>query len=156
MNKIYKKNRKGVATLPTVIMIGGIIIELAIAGVVVGYAFTESGSGMRLSTEALFTARAGADDAIYKVIRGGYQPSYTLIVSGTPDTPSERKSEITIEKDPVDLEGRYGTCNVIWGCYFRVRSLGLAANRRRKIESVLSVDPATREIRISYIKEIPV
>lgn len=137
-------------------MIGGIIMELAIAGVVVGYAFTQSGSGMRFSTEALFTARAGVDDAIYKIIRGDYQASYNLTVTGTPGTQGERKAEITVEKDPIDLSAKFGSCSVVWGCYFRVRSLGFAASRRRKVEAVLSVDPATREIRVSYIKEIAV
>jgi hypothetical protein len=150
------KNSRGVATLPTVLMIGGIIMELAVAGVVVGYAFTQSGSGMRFSSEALFTARAGADDATYKIIKGDYEASYSLTVSGTPGTQSERKADITVEKDPVDLSAKFGTCDIVWGCYFRVRSLGYAASRRRKIEVVLSVDPATREIRVSYIKEIAV
>jgi hypothetical protein len=156
MSFSFLKRQNGVATLPTVLMIGGIIMELAIAGVVVGYAFTESGSGMRFSSEALFVARAGVDDAIYKIIRGDYQPSYTLTVSGTVGTASERKTEVTIEKDPVDLLEDLGSCSVFWGCYFRVQSLGHVVGRRRKVESVLSVDPLTREIRIDYIKEIAV
>lgn len=131
-------------------------MELAIAGVVVGYVFTESGSGMRLSSEALFAARAGVDDSIYKIIRGDYEPSYTLLVSGTTGTVSERRAETTIEKDPVDLISRFGSCLMPWGCYFRVRSTGYAVGRRRKIEAALSVDSGTREIRISYIKEIAV
>lgn len=140
------------ATLPTVLMIGGIIMELAVAGVVVGYAFTESGSGMRLSTEALFASRAGVDDAVYKIIRGDYTVSYTVIVTGVVGTRSERKADVVIEKDPVDL----GSCNILWGCYFRVRSTGRAVFRMRKMEAVLSVDPDTREIRVRYLKEVPV
>lgn len=156
MSFFFLKHQNGVATLPTVLMIGGIIMELAIAGVVVGYAFTESGSGMRFSSEALFVARAGVDDAVYKIIRGDYQSSYTLTASGAAGTASERKAEVTVEKDPADLLEAPGSCGVFWGCYFRVRSLGHVVGRRRKVESVLSVDPLTREIRIDYIKEIAV
>lgn len=148
----FIKNEQGVATLPTVLMIGGIIMELAVAGVVVGYAFTESGSGMRLSTEALFAARAGVDDAVYRIIRGDYEPSYTVIVTGVAGARSERKADIVIEKDPADL----GSCDILWGCYFRIRSTGRAVSRMRKMEAVLSVDSNTREIRVRYLKEISV
>src|SRR3990172_8277585 len=60
---------RGVWTLPTMLLLGGIIIEIAIASAFLTYYFNVTNLAARLSAEALAAARAGADDAIIKVVR---------------------------------------------------------------------------------------
>ena len=154
MNKdIAKKNKasgeRGIAALPVILLITGIIMEIVIAGGILAFSFSTGNYGTLLSTEALFGARAGTDDALYRVIKNNYKPSYNLNVTAGTHTVSV---DITIEKDPPDL----GQCSLSsgWGCRYRIISTGRVLFRARKLELILSVDPQTREIRKESLKEV--
>lgn len=140
---------KGVAALPVILLISAIIIELIIASAFIAFSFSTGSYGTQLAAESLFGARAGADDAMYRVIKNTYASSYNFSVTIGPRTVT---SEIVIEKDPADL----GVCSVSWGCRFRIRSRGRSFIRERRVELILSVDPATREIRKESFKEIEI
>lgn len=142
--KICRK-RNGIVSLPTILMVSGIIAEIALTGVILAFLFSSSGLGGRLATESLAAARAGIEDGIYRVITNNYTNYYTITVGE-----NNRLVEVTIEKDPVDL----GVCNVSWGCRFRIRSIGHAFLSNSKMEVILGVDPLSREIRIQSLKEI--
>ena len=55
--------------LPTVLLIGGVIIEIAIAGVFIVYFLGQSSFGVKWSAEALAAGRTGVYDAVLKIIR---------------------------------------------------------------------------------------
>lgn len=147
---IIKNNNRGIAALPVILLISAIITEIVVAGAFVAFSFSSGSFGSALSNEALFGARAGAEDAIYRVITNTYQPSYSLVLTVGNHTVN---NDIVIEKDPIDL----GTCSVVnWGCRFRITSTGKVVFRQRKIQVILSVDPLTREIRRDSFKEIEI
>ncbi len=60
---------KGTVTLPVVILMGGIITEIAIAGAFLAYFLSQSGFGLKLSAEAFAAAQSGIEDAKLKIIR---------------------------------------------------------------------------------------
>lgn len=141
------REKTGIISLPTVLAISGIIAEVALIGVILAFLFASSGLGGRLATESLTAARAGIEDGVYRVIINNFESNYTITVG-----PNNRLVEVTIERDPVDL----GTCNVSWGCRFRIRSTGRAFLSNSRIEAILGVDPLSREIRIQSLREIQI
>jgi len=139
--------KSGIISLPTILMISGIIAEIALVGLLLAFLFSASGFGGRLATESLAVAQAGIEDGVYRIITNNYTSNYTIAVG-----PNNRLAQITIEKDPADL----GTCAVLWGCRFRVRSTGQVFLSNSRIEAVLGVDPLSREIRIQSLREIQI
>jgi hypothetical protein len=138
-----KTGKRGVAALPTILMLSGIVGELVLSGVLLSFLFSRSGLAGRLSAEASALARSGAEDAIYRIVKDDYQTPYTL------DLGNGRKADILIEKDPVDL---VPSCGVSWGCRYRVTSSGRALSSNRETVIILGADPLSREIKIQSIK----
>ncbi len=78
MTKIFQKNiknKKGLAFMPTVLMIGVIMAELGIALVFLIYLSNLSSFSTRVSQEAMFAARTGVNDAILRIGRDKTFPS---------------------------------------------------------------------------------
>lgn len=143
---------KGVAALPVILLISAIIIELVVASAFLAFSFSTGSYGTQLAAESLFAARAGSDDAMYRVIKNDISPGTTMYNFSVTIGPRTVTSEVVIEKDPVDL----GSCSTAWGCRFRVRSKGKSFIRERKVELILSVDSTTREIKKESFKEIEI
>lgn len=137
----------GVAALPIILLISAIIVEIVAASAFLAFSFSSGAFGTLLATEAFFGSRAGADDAFYRVIKNSYRSSYNMTVDAGTHTVSV---DVTVEKDPVDL----GLCGISWGCRYRIRSTGTVFFRSRRTETILSVDPNTREVRKELFKEI--
>lgn len=148
-SSITRNKKQGIAALPVILLISAIITEIVVVGAFVAFSFSSGSFGSALSNEALFGARAGAEDAIYRVIQNTYLSNYSLVLSIGNHTVTDT---IVVEKDPIDL----GACSQLWGCRFRITSTGVVLFRQRKIQVILSVDPLTREIRRESFKEIEV
>ena len=86
--KLKTKNEKlktdgGAVTLPVFLLITLIVTELALAGVITANALNNTLFGERLAIEATQAARAGAQDAMMRVIRNcpvSVCPTYSLLV----------------------------------------------------------------------------
>jgi hypothetical protein len=139
----------GVAALPVILLISGIIIEVIAASAFLAFSFSSGSFGTLLAAEAFFGARTGVDDAFYRVVRNNYPISYSLTTTTGTHTVV---IDITVEKDPIDL----GSCSLTWGCRYRIRSLGRVLFRERRMEMILAVDPNTREIRRESFKEVEI
>ncbi len=131
---------KGAVTLTLFLMITLIVSELAVAGVVAVNALNNSFFGERLAAEAWEAARAGAQDAIIKVIRtcplsDCSSSNYSLSVG------SRSTAEVTIVRDPGS--GR-----------ITVNSVGGAFTRKKKIEAILGVDQGSGQVKVQSFKEI--
>ena len=131
---------KGAVTLPVFLMITLIIFELAVAGVVTANALNNSFFGERLSAEAWQAARAGAGDAIMRIIRtcplsDCAATSYSLPVG------SRSTAQVTITRDPVSGN-------------ITVNSTGEAFTRKKKIEVILGVDQESGRVRVQSFKEV--
>ena len=66
---MVKLNSNGQATLSFILLAGGIILEIAIAGSFITYFLSASGLSERLSARAYVAAEAGIRDAQIKITR---------------------------------------------------------------------------------------
>ena len=60
-------NKIGQIALPFILLVGGLIVEIVIAGLLVSFFVSASALGERLSVRALAAANAGIDDAIVRI-----------------------------------------------------------------------------------------
>lgn len=131
------KIRKGVSSLPTMILLGGIIIEIAIAIAFLAYYFNTTIFAARLSAEALAAAQAGVDDAILKIILNkNYNDSYSLSVNRS-------AAEVIVCKDICAGVGKH-----------EIISEGNSLNRKKKIRAIVEVDSDTGQVKVESIEEI--
>ncbi|MBI4193322.1 MAG: hypothetical protein HY536_01715 [Candidatus Colwellbacteria bacterium] len=137
--------RRGVAALPMVLLIAGILVELVTASALLSTVLSRSSLGARLSEEAFTIAHSGVSDAIGRVLKGTVPSNYSLVI----DAATNKRADIVVEKDPPDL----GACLIAWGCRYRIRSTGRSVLRARQIEAILDVDPANREIKVQSVRE---
>lgn len=138
---LANKKHEGQAALPAVLLIGGIIIEIGIAGAFIAFILSSSGWGERLSAQALSAAKAGVEDAFIKItISKNFVPSpnpYSFAISGS-------TVEVSVAKDPAGYPtGRH-----------KVTSTGKALSRQRKLEAIIVVDKDTGKVDLELIKEI--
>lgn len=131
-----------VATLPVILLVGGLIVEIGIAGAFIAYFLNQSGFGVKLSEEALAAARAGVQDALIRIVRNkNFNPSpnpYTLTIGN-------RSAQITVCKDTCA-----GTDK------FQVDSLGIAFTKRRQVRAILYVNNLTGEVKLESEKEMEI
>ncbi len=134
--------RKGISVLPTVLILGGIIMNVAIAAALGVFLVTRSGFGDRLSAEALAAATAGIQDGKLRIARnqnfttgpGGYD----LVVGG-------RTAAISICSDLPECGGPGK---------IKISSVGSAGTHKRKIEALVAVSPLGG-IDIQSVAEVP-
>lgn len=128
--------QKGLAFLPTVLVIGIIIIELGLALAFVIYSSGLSSYNVRLSQQAFFSARSGARDAILRFSRDKtFNPgSYQFSIGSASTT-------VTISRD-IDTNKH------------RIVSEANANNRRKKFQADIIVDSGTDRISIISFNEI--
>jgi len=130
-------NNKATAALPAMLFIGGIIVEIGIAGAFISYYLSQSGFGIKMSAEALAAAEAGVQDALIKIIRNKDFTSsgYDLMVGN-------RSANVVVCKDTCAGTGKH-----------KITSIGSALVKRRKIEAVVNVNNTTGEVKIESILE---
>lgn len=141
----FNINKSGIAVLPTILLIGGLVIEIGIAGLFISYFLNSSGFGVKISEEALSAAKSGIDDAIIKIIRnkGTVISSYILPVGNNLVNITICTNSITIT-NPCDtfINGKY-----------EITSLGSAGLKRRKLTAVVDINNSEGEVKIEFVKE---
>ncbi len=137
---------KGVAALPMVLLIGGIIVEIALAGAFIAFFASQSGLGIKLSDEALTAAKSGVQDAIIKIIRNKNfsSPSGYVLAVGN------RSATIIVCRDSYTVSTACDTASVGRD---EIISTGSAALKRRKIKTMVNVDNVTGEVKVVSIEE---
>ncbi len=138
--------------LPVVLLIGGLVTEIAIAGVFMAYFMNQSGLGTKLSAEALAASRAGVQDAMIKIIRN---KNLNYTTSGSPYTLTvgNRSAQVTICKDSKTVST---TCGMAMTGKDEITSLGIAFNKRRNLQVILIVHSSIGKVEIESEKEIAV
>ena|SRR3990167_6031901 len=134
------KNIFGIAVLPTILLIGGLVVEIGIAGLFISYFLNSSGFGVKISEEALSAAKSGIDDAIIKIIRnkGSVVSSpYTINIGNN-------SAQISVIKDLPSV-GKY-----------EITSLGSAGLKRRRLQAIINVDNNSNEVKYESLKEISI
>ncbi len=144
-----QKNQKGLASLPVVLLLGGIIIEIAIAGAFIFYYVNSNVYGTKLSNQAAATARAAVEDAVLRVIRnpncGGVDPcpaNYTITTGGGTAT-------VSICKDicPADASIGIGQTEII--------ADARASSKKHRIITILNVSTTVPFVTIASITDVP-
>ena len=138
--------------LPVVLLIGGLVVEIGIAGAFIAYFLNQSGFGVKLSAEALAAAKAGIQDAKMRIVRNknlDYTTSgspYTLIIGN-------RSALITICKDAKTVST---ACDTFTGMEQKheITSLGRAFTKRRQVQAILYINSTTGEMKLESEKEI--
>jgi hypothetical protein len=133
-------HEKGIALLPAVLMIGIIVVELGVALAFVIYLSNLSSYGARLSQEALYAARAGANDAVLRTVRDKDFP-----LEGYDDymiTIDRASVEITIDK------------NVPGTNQNTITAVATVLTRKKTMEAIVSINPTTGEVSIISFDEI--
>jgi len=131
------RNNKATAALPAILLIGGIIIEIGLAGAFISYYLSQSGFGVKMSAEALAAAEAGVQDAIIKIVR-----NKDFTSSGYELQVGSRSANVVVCKDTCAGIGKH-----------KITSIGSAVVKRRKLEAVINVNATTGEVKIESILE---
>ncbi len=133
-------SRTGQATLSFVLLIGGIIIEVAIAGSFLVYAL----SNTRLSEKMLFRARIAAE--------AGLRDAQLRIT---------RNKEIDSVSYNLDVGSDRATVNVVRGISadpafytYTIISHGVASGRNKKLQAIISVNASTGVATVSALNDL--
>lgn len=129
----------GQAALPTVLLIGGVLFEIAVGLTFIVFLLLNSGLGERLAAEALGVARAGMADAFIKIAR---DKNFSSVGYSVPI--DNRNASVSVTISPV---GSFERKTIV--------STGSAGARQRKLQAVLVVFSNTGKIDLESINEIP-
>jgi hypothetical protein len=138
-----RQRRAGVASLPAIILFGGLMVELSLAGAFLIYYLNNSIYGTRLSQAALVAAQAGIEDGILKVVLDKDCPNINCPASYT----------ITTDSGNADVEICKDTCSGAGTT--QITSTGRSLTRKHKIVAVLSVNDTTGLVSRDSVTEIP-
>ncbi len=143
----FPKRTRAAATLPIVLLVGGLAVEIGIAGAFIAYFLSQSSFGIKLSGEALAAARAGIQDARIKIVRNknfipGSNP-YTLNIGNN-------SAQITVCKD---LKTVSSACDTPMTGKFEITSLGSALTKYRQVKVIIYVDATTGEAKLESESE---
>lgn len=132
------KLERGQMSLPVILIISGIFVEIAIAGAFIVGFMISSGQGERLAVRALAAAEAGIRDAFIKVARDKSFPpgSYALSVG-------EDSATIEVSRTPVGSQFYE----------YDIVVTGIAGTRQRQLSSSLLIDNNTGETKLQSVEE---
>ncbi len=134
--------RRGIAALPLILMIGGLIGEIIVALLVGNFFLTQSESGLRASSKAFLAAQSGYQDAFLKIIRNkSSDGSYSI-------TFSDSSVDVTVCKDAPDP-----VC--VGDDKDKITVLGTSGNKNRKFEAILDVNQNTGQATLESFTEVP-
>ncbi|MDP2704731.1 MAG: hypothetical protein Q8P01_06055 [bacterium] len=131
----------GQVTLPFILLVGGIIIEIALAGVFASYFLSTGNLGEKLAARASAAAHSGMEDAIGKITQNKElgNASYTLDIGN-------EKAELEISKVEDAATGSYT---------YTIESRGIAGNRRKKLRGKIVVEKVTGKVALQSLEEVP-
>jgi uncharacterized protein (UPF0333 family) len=138
------RNHSAQIALPFILLISGIIIEIAIAGSFVAYFLSVAGLGERLVFRAEAAARVGLADALAKISANkeyAQTPvSYTLDVDGD-------SVAITVTRTVNDTAKIY---------VYSISAQGTAGTRQKKFVATAVVSQITGELQLQSVVETTV
>ena len=134
-------NKKGQIALPFVLLVGGIIIEIVVAGSFISFFVSASSLGERLSVRALSAANTGMYDAVMRISNnkefGAGGTTYSIDVGN--DTTS-----VTVSRTVDDANDLYE---------YTIESTATARSRNRKVVAKVVVNQTTGQINLKLVGE---
>jgi hypothetical protein len=144
-SKIKDQRLHGVVALATVLLLGAVLTEIALAGIFIVSVLNNSSMGLRSAAAALAAAQSGIDDALLNVVRDKdylYSPSpFVLSVASA-------RATITVTNPPCGAS--------LVAKPVIIMSLGSAGLGRRHLRTDVVVDCLTGEVRVVSSQEVPV
>ncbi len=140
MMSVLKRN--GQATLSFILLVSGVILQIAVAGAVVTYFLSSSKFSERLSLRALAAAQAGVRDAEVRISRDNNYASTGSDIYSFPvgsDTVTVTVSRTSDIPDNVYL--------------YTVSSIGTALLRQKKLVGSFAVDQTTGVMSLMSLNE---
>lgn len=134
-------SRRGQATLSFIILIGGVILQVAIAGSVVGYFSTSSRFSERLSTRAMAAATAGLRDGQVRISRDRNYASAGDIYSFAVGSDTV---EVTVSRIADDTNGVY---------IYTVSSVGTALARKKRLVGTIFINQNNGLLELKSVEE---
>jgi len=136
------KGMRGQIALPFVLLVGGIIAEIVIAGSVVAFFASASSVGEQLALRSLSAAYAGVYDGILKV-SGNKETAAAGDVNYTVTSGSD-SANVIISRTTDDASDSY---------VFTITATASARTRRRKVVASLTANQVTGVVRIISVTE---
>ncbi|MFH1193071.1 MAG: hypothetical protein V1656_02015 [Candidatus Jorgensenbacteria bacterium] len=136
------RQNSGQATLSFILLVSGVVLEVAVAGSFVTYFLNSAGFGERLSARALATAQAGVEDATLQVVRNKElvtvgTSAYTFAVGN--DTAS-----VSISRTTDSAAGAY---------LYAITATGVAGTRERRLAARVAVNQTTGLAELQDVRE---
>jgi len=133
----FRKN-SGVAMLPLVLLIGGLITVIALTITLTSYLLNHSSAAIKWSSESLAGAQSGIEDGIMRIIRdNSYSGTSTLAIGNANITVTVDSNTPVSGKDTIT-------------------SLGIVRSMQRKLQAVVNIDAITGQVNIESIQEIAI
>lgn len=134
-----KKHPQGIVSLGMILLVGGIVVELALVGIFLVFLLSQTNLGIRLSADALAAAHTGIDDGFMNTLRDTPAGTYTINMGNA-----------TVI---------YSLCNGGFACgalgntvipvnQAAIIATGSAFNKKRKIVAMIEINPTTRAMKI--------
>jgi hypothetical protein len=142
--------QRGAAAISTILIIGAIVAEVAIASLVASYLASQGGLGVRIVYNASFAAQSGIDDALIKITRNkDFTPPslpYTISVGLA-------SAQVTVCKELTASSGSCGAPSLASNT-FDIISLGIYLTKQVRMRATIYVDPITGLVTIQSLQEI--
>lgn len=162
MSIVKRSKNKGVVALITILLVGGIIVEIGIAGLFVVYLLTQSSFGLKLSAEALSAAQTGLQDALLRIVRNkdfSYcaSPCSDFRTSGYSIALGSGQVQITVCQD---RKTALTPCDTIITSSDSIRgkdeitSLGIVLSKTRILRAFVNINKTTGQTQTESIQEI--
>jgi len=132
----------GFTTLPVVLILGSLIVEVAVAIAFIFGLLSSTGFATRLSQEAFVVAEAGLADALGRMVVNKNCGSVASCPSSYDLSVNDYTASVAICKD-CDEVGKT-----------RVESIGSVQGQRRKIKAIAAVNAVTGKVEINAIQEV--
>lgn len=135
----------GQMTLPFILLVSGIIVEIAIAGSFVAYFLSTSGYGERLATRANAVASSGIRDALVRISQN---KEFTSVSCVDPYAYSFQVGQDSVTVNvcrTTDFESTKYT--------YTVDSFGYAGTRQKRLSARILVDKVTGHVQLESISE---
>lgn len=134
----------GQATLSFILLVGGIIVEVAVAGALIAFFLSGAGLGDRLSARAYNAAQTGIRDAELKIARNKE-------FCGTCLFPIQYSFSVGSDSVVVGVARMDDSVNNAY--LYTFTSTGISASRQRKFVAVLAVDKVTGSVQLKSNQE---
>ena len=143
---IRNASLRGAAAITTILIMGIIVAEIAVAAAVASYFASQTELGLKAVYMASFAAQSGIDDAIIKINRNKSFSSTTY-----PLTVGNASASVKV------CNGWYTittSCDTSKTGIFEVTSLGSYLGKQSRMRAILNVDSTTGLVTINSLNEI--